>query len=360
MITGFRSIVVKFAAFALVSALLAVVLLNTMFNGVRGDSLGYTAEFADVAGLRVGDDVRVAGVRVGRVEGIRVVEGGAEVALQVKADQPLLDTTKIVMRYQNLLGQRYLALVQGADRGSRLAAGATIPLARTSPGFDLTELLNGFRPLFEALRPDDVNALATSLVKVLQGEGGTVESLLAQTGRLTNFLADRDQVVGEVLDNLTPVLVDLAGRGTELQSTVAELEALMTGLARDRKSIGASIDGMSQLAAAAGGEGAHGPRGEEVPHCDGHVHGQQAAVRRGDRVVRLDPGRARAGELVRERREHLPLLGDHRRRQRPGQPQRQRQRAVVGGVPMSERSERIIQHSSPRASCAPAAKRGRA
>jgi phospholipid/cholesterol/gamma-HCH transport system substrate-binding protein len=84
-------------------------------------------------------------------------------------------------------------------------------------------------------------------VKVLQGEGGTVESLLAQTGRLTNFLADRDAVVGQVLDNLTPVLTDLAGHGTELQGTVEELRALMTGLARDRKSIGSSIDGMSQL-----------------------------------------------------------------------------------------------------------------
>ena len=247
MITGFRSIVVKFCAFALVSVLLAVVLLNTMFNQIGGDTRGYRAEFADVAGLRVGDDVRVAGVRVGRVQGIDIGDGGAEVSFDLAADQPLLETTKIVMRYQNLLGQRYLALVQDADRGPRLAAGATVPLVRTSPGFDLTELLNGFRPLFEALRPDDVNALATSLIKVLQGEGGTVESLLAQTGRLTNFLADRDQVVGEVLDNLTPVLTDLAGHGTELQATVEELRALMTGLARDRKSIGASIDGMSQL-----------------------------------------------------------------------------------------------------------------
>jgi len=195
----------------------------------------------------VGDDVRVAGVPVGRVQGIRIVEDGAEVSFDLVADQALLETTRIVLRYQNLLGQRYLALVQGEERGARLAAGATVPLARTSPGFDLTELLNGFRPLFEALRPDDVNALATSLVKVLQGEGGTVESLLAQTDRLTNFLADRDQVVGEVLDNLTPVLTDLAGQGTELQATVEELRALMTGLARDRKSIGASLDGMSQL-----------------------------------------------------------------------------------------------------------------
>jgi phospholipid/cholesterol/gamma-HCH transport system substrate-binding protein len=186
-------------------------------------------------------------VRVGRVKDISVGSGGAEVAFEVASDQPVLDTTKIVMRYQNLLGQRYLALVQGPERGARLKPGATVPLARTSPGFDLTELLNGFRPLFEALRPDDVNALATSLVKVLQGEGGTVESLLAQTGRLTNFLADRDAVVGQVLDNLTPVLTDLAGHGTELQGTVEELRALMTGLAKDRKSIGASIDGMSQL-----------------------------------------------------------------------------------------------------------------
>ena len=247
MIAGFRWIVVKFAAFALVSVLLAVVLLNTMFNDVRGDTDSFHAQFTDVAGLRSGDDVRVAGVRVGQVKGISVGTGGAEVAFEVASDQPVLDTTKLVMRYQNLLGQRYLALVQGPDRGARLKPGATVPLARTSPGFDLTELLNGFRPLFEALRPDDVNALATSLVKVLQGEGGTVESLLAQTGRLTNFLADRDAVVGQVLDNLTPVLTDLAGHGTELQGTVEELRALMTGLAKDRKSIGASIDGMSQL-----------------------------------------------------------------------------------------------------------------
>jgi phospholipid/cholesterol/gamma-HCH transport system substrate-binding protein len=247
MIAGFRWIVVKFAAFVLVSALLAVVLVNTMLHGVSGDTRGYHADFIDVAGLRVGDDVRVAGVRVGRVRSIEVGHGGAEVGFEMAADQPLLATTKIVMRYQNLLGQRYLALVQGAERGPRLPAGATVPVSRTSPGFDLTALLNGFRPLFETLRPADVNALATSLVKVLQGEGGTVESLLEQTGRLTNTLADRDRVFGEVLDNLTPVLTDLAGRGSELRDTVRELEGLMTGLARDRKSIGASLDGMSQL-----------------------------------------------------------------------------------------------------------------
>lgn len=248
--TGLGRTAVKFGAFALVSALLFVVLVNTMTSGLGGDQRTYDAVFADVSGLRTGDDVKVAGVRVGRVQEISVTDDGARVRFQVREEQPLLESTRMVMRYQNLLGQRYLALVQGEDRGAELEDGATIPLDRTDPGFDLTELLNGFRPLFQVLRPADVNELSTSLVKVLQGEGGTVESLLQQTAELTTFLADRDEVIGEVLTNLTPVLDNLAGQGTELRSTVRELRALMTGLARDRKSIGRSIDGVSELVGA--------------------------------------------------------------------------------------------------------------
>ena len=247
MIAGFRSIVVKFSLFALIAALLGYLLVNTMLHGLSGDTRSFKAEFADVSGLRVGDDVRVAGVRVGRVQSVEITDAGAEVGFDLVDEQPLLSTTKLVMRYQNLLGQRYLALVQDEERGPAMKDGALVPLERTSPGFDLTELLNGFRPLFEALRPDDVNQLATSVIKVLQGEGGTVETLLRETGKLTNFLADRDSIVGEVLDNLTPVLVDMAGQGDELRGTVVELKALMEGLARDRESIGASIDGLSEL-----------------------------------------------------------------------------------------------------------------
>lgn len=245
--TGLKSIIVKFSAFALAAVLLGMLLLNTMLNGVNGDTRELKAQFTDVAGLRIGDDVRVAGVRVGRVTAIEITDRGADVTMAVRSKQPVLETTKVVTRYQDLLGQRYLALVQEGRRGTEMRPGATIPIARTSPGFDLTELLNGFRPLFETLKPEDVNTLATSLVKVLQGEGGTVETLLAQTSSLTNRVADRDEVFDRVLTNLTPVLQNMDGQGTELRATVRELRALMTGLARDRQSIGSSIDGMSQL-----------------------------------------------------------------------------------------------------------------
>ncbi len=258
--TGIKTVAVKVAAFTAVSILLLVLLMNTMANGISGDTNEFQAEFADVSGLGVGDDVKAAGVRVGKVTAIEVTDDGAMVDFELVDEQKIYDTTKIIMRYQNLLGQRYLQLSQEGARGDELEDGDTIPMFvdtgprndrwRTSAGFDLTELLNGFRPLFEILQPADVNQLATSMVKVLQGEGGTIEGLLQQTAGLTNFLADRDDVIGEVMTNLTPVLENLAGRGDDLRATVVELKNLMTGLARDRKSIGSSIDSISQLVGA--------------------------------------------------------------------------------------------------------------
>ncbi|MGH3414393.1 MAG: MCE family protein [Marmoricola sp.] len=253
MIAGFRSTLVKFLAFAAVALLLLLILYNTMAHGLGGNSRGYTAEFTNVSGLATGDDVRVAGVRVGEVRSIEVVPGGAEVGFALQDHQPLLANTRMVMRYQNLLGQRYLALEQPVRRGSELSAGATIPRSRTSPGFSLTALLNGFRPLFQTLRPSDVNRLAGEIVQVLQGEGGTVSDLLQETTRLTNFVGDRDRVIGQVLSNLTPVLQDMAGQGPELKSAVHQLGLLMTGLARNRRTIGTSISRLSHLMSSTSG-----------------------------------------------------------------------------------------------------------
>jgi phospholipid/cholesterol/gamma-HCH transport system substrate-binding protein len=258
--TGIKAVAAKVAAFTIVSIVLLVILANTMLNGLSGDKVAYSAEFSDVSGLAVGDDVKAAGVRVGRVTAIETTDDGALVDFELVEEQKIYDTTRVIMRYQNLLGQRYLQLQQEGPRGEELADGTTIPMFvdhgpardrwRTSPGFDLTELLNGFRPLFEILQPGDVNQLATSMIKVLQGEGGTIEGLLGQTAELTTFLADRDEVIGEVMTNLTPVLENLAGQGGELQATVVELKRLMTGLARDRKAIGGSIDSIGSLVGA--------------------------------------------------------------------------------------------------------------
>lgn len=231
METGLKSIAVKFTLFAIVAILLFVALFNTMTNRVPGDTHTISAEFTNVSGLRAGDDVRISGVKVGRVQRIEVKDNRiARVEFVVQSAQPITDTTKLTMRYQNLLGQKYLALTPGADGGERLADGDVIGLDRTSPGFDLTALLNGFEPLFNVLSPDDMNDLAANIVGVLQGESGTVESLLAETADLTGFLADRDEVFTEVVTNLTPVVENLAANSGEFDTAVVELRELMGSL----------------------------------------------------------------------------------------------------------------------------------
>lgn len=246
----FRSVYVKVVVFFIVSAILLLLLANTMADEVGGDTYAYQARFNEVSGLRPGDDVRVAGVQVGKVTSVEVdpsTRNTALVGFTLRTDQPLRSNAMLVMRYQNLLGQRYLSLVQPKEHGPVMAENSVVPLDRTSDGFDLTELLNGFRPLFDVLKPADVNKLTESVIKVLQGEGGTVASLLDQTAQLTNVLADRDQLFGAVFDNLTPVLVDLAGQGDELRDTISALSEFMAGLADERKTFGKTISDISKV-----------------------------------------------------------------------------------------------------------------
>ena len=133
-----------------------------------------------MTGLLKGDDVRIAGVRVGEVDGIAVDQGDrtlAKVTFSVDADRPVAISTRAQIRYRNLVGQRYVALTEGAGVGAA-AAPSTAPsrCAQTQPALDLTVLFNGFKPLFAALNPQDVNAFAMEIIKTLQGEGGDVNS----------------------------------------------------------------------------------------------------------------------------------------------------------------------------------------
>jgi phospholipid/cholesterol/gamma-HCH transport system substrate-binding protein len=245
-----RWIVVRFVIFALACLVVLVLLANTMMNQVAGGTRTYTADFTNVSGLRPGDDVRAAGVKVGRVQKVELHEGVGRVSFDLAEKQPLYADTRLSVRYQNLLGQRYLAMLPGSESTERLAAGATIPVSRTDPGFDLTALLNGFEPLFATLDPEQINRLSSSIIAVMQGQGGTIESLLSETATLTGNLADKDEVLGRVLDNLTPLLRDLSARSSEFEQTVGDLRTLMTGLAKERQSIGRSIDGVSELSEA--------------------------------------------------------------------------------------------------------------
>ncbi|MEH0938960.1 MCE family protein [Micromonospora psammae] len=243
----------KLLAFAAVTLLLTALLAQTLGAFPPG-GVTYRARFTDVTGLLPGDDVRVAGVKVGRVRDIRVVDDTvAEVTLTVTDDVPVATSVRAKIRYRNLVGQRYVALSEGPGEGRPLRPDGLIPLAQTTPALDLTVLFNGFRPLFTALDPDDVNKLAYEIIQVLQGEGGTVANLLRRTASLTNTLADRDAVVGRVITNLNGVLATLAERDRNLDQSISQLQEFVSGLSADRKAIGESLVSIGELTTATAG-----------------------------------------------------------------------------------------------------------
>ncbi len=195
----------------------------------------YLAEFTNVTGLENGDFVRIAGVEVGQVKEVEI-QPDTTALVEFTADQSVVLTegSRAVIRYDDLIGGRYLSLQEGAGSTARLKPGGMIPMARTSPALDLDALIGGFRPLFQALDPDQVNALSSQLIHALQGQGATINSFLAQTAALTNTLADRDRLIGEVIVNLNVVLGSLGDQSDQFAKAVDALSELM-GTLSDRK-----------------------------------------------------------------------------------------------------------------------------
>jgi len=239
----------KLAVFTVVSVLFATVLIAIMGRFGGGDSTEYKALFTDASLIDSGDDVRIAGIVRGKVEDVeRVDDSRALVTFSVSSDVELTTTTKAEIRYLDLVGGRYMALMPGGGNGEPLAANETIDVKNTRPALNLSAVFNGFAPLFAALSPDEVNELTGNIVEVLQGEGGTVQQLLSHTASLTTTIADREQLVGAVITNLNGVLATVDSRHGQLSELITELTEWTADLAEDRHEIGRSIDSIASAA----------------------------------------------------------------------------------------------------------------
>lgn len=252
---NFVAPLIKIVVFAVVTITLTALLGLTIANTNLGPTSGYTARFTDATGLNVGDDIRMSGVRIGQVTDISVADNKyADVRFDVEASRQLPGTVTATIKYRNLIGQRYVSLGIGSgDTNAILRSGDTIPVERTQPALNLTQLFNGFQPLFQALQPEDVNKLAGELIQVLQGEGGTIDSVLAHTASLATTIAGKDQVIGQVIDNLNTVLTTVNERTNEVTGLIDQLQQLATGLAQQRGSIGEAIGALGDLTTSTAG-----------------------------------------------------------------------------------------------------------
>jgi phospholipid/cholesterol/gamma-HCH transport system substrate-binding protein len=237
----------KFGAFGVVMVVLTAALF-AIFGQYRGGAAdGYSAVFADASSLRGGDSVRVAGIRVGTVKSVALqADNTVLVDFDASRDVKITSGTKVAVRYLNLVGDRYLELIDGPGSTRIEAAGSRIPLDRTEPALDLDLLLGGLKPVIQGLNAQDVNALTGSLIEILQGQSGDVESLFSRTASFTTAIADNGQMVQNLIDNLNEVVGTVAKDGDQLSSAVDRLEQLVTGLAADREPIGTAIEALSQ------------------------------------------------------------------------------------------------------------------
>lgn len=240
--TGSRAMIIKFGAFAAVMIVLTVFLFFIFGQYRTGSTNDYSALFNDVSRLKPGETVRIAGVRVGTVNSVSL-RTDKKVLVKFDADRNIVLTTgtRAVVRYLNLVGDRYLELVDGPGSTKTLPAGSQIPIERTAGALDLDLLLGGLKPVTRGLNPQDVNALSASLIQIFQGEGSTLESLLSKTSSFTNALADNNETVQALIDNLNVVVDTVNREGTKFSGAIDRLERLISALSQDRDTIGAAI-----------------------------------------------------------------------------------------------------------------------
>ncbi|NKQ51671.1 MCE family protein [Amycolatopsis sp. K13G38] len=233
---------------------LALAYLGVLLGGGTGGGaeVQVAAVFTNVSFLKPGDEVRIAGVHVGRVDTIGMrPDSTVSVAMSVSGAPQLTDGTAAAIRYKNLSGDRYVELSDGPGTGRPLTANDTIPVSRTTPALDLDVLVGGFEPLFQALSPDQVNQLSGSLIQVLQGQAGALSAFLAAVSSATSALADRDQLIGSVIDNLDATLRTFDQHSAQVADLLVQARDLVSGLAADRNTITGALSHLNDLSGTA-------------------------------------------------------------------------------------------------------------
>lgn len=229
--TGFKLTVFTIVT-VVVTTWLAMVIGNFSLVGGRYE---VAAQFSDATGVLKGDVVKAAGVTVGRVSGISIDNGVAVVSMEIDEDIELPAGVGAKVRFRNLIGQRMVTLQDDGPRTSDiLQAGDVIPLARTEPAFDLTELFNGLRPVIRSTNPQDINIVTHALVEALKGREDEFEGFVGNVALVSEMLAGKDRQISRLLENVNIVASDLRSRDSQLRNTLAQLNAFLTDVSASR------------------------------------------------------------------------------------------------------------------------------
>jgi phospholipid/cholesterol/gamma-HCH transport system substrate-binding protein len=237
-----RSMVIKVSLFALAMLLVAAGLVVVFGDFRFGPESTYHATFIDASRLKAGQKVRISGVPVGSVQGLKLNQDNSiDVEFVIDRRYTLYSSTRALIRYENLVGDRFLEITSGPGELRKLAPGATINAQHTEPALDLDALLGGLRPVFKGLDADKINTISSALIELLQGQGGALSNVLADTSAFSTALGQRDQLIGDAITNLNTVLGTIDERSAKFSASVDQLQQLITGLAKNKDSIAGAI-----------------------------------------------------------------------------------------------------------------------
>lgn len=203
-----------------VSVFLFVLVSNTLVNPVTVATRSYVAEYTDASGLHPDGDVRVRGVRVGKIDSVDLarVDGQnvAQVTFTIDRKYGIVRDTRLAIKFQALTGVRYMDVTNPAE-GYRDADLITrIPTTMTQPSFDVTALFNGLQPVLATLSPGEINTFTENASTFLTGDGSGLKPLLDSIRKLTEFVTDRQQVIATLIKNLARVAEGIGGGSKSL------------------------------------------------------------------------------------------------------------------------------------------------
>jgi phospholipid/cholesterol/gamma-HCH transport system substrate-binding protein len=241
-----KKLFIKVSVFAVVMMLVSAGLV-VIFGEFRfGATSSYHATFESAARLESGQKVRIAGVPVGTVTGLELTaDNNVDVAFNIDTRYQLYTSSQAMIRYENLVGDRFMEITSGPGELRKLPPGGTIAIENTEPALDLDALLGGLRPVVKGLDGKKINEITNAVIELLQGQGGALSEVLASTGSFTQNLAARDQLIGDVIENLNTVLATVDEKSAKFSASVDELQQLITGLAEGRDSIAGAIPPLS-------------------------------------------------------------------------------------------------------------------
>lgn len=205
---------------AVVAIILFILIANVIRQPIAAQELSYAAEFTDASGLHKDADVRVRGVRVGKVQSVRLErhDGGSVAAIDFTMDKQygVVSGSRLAIKYQALTGLRYVDIANPAEGYSATDLVKRIPTEMTQPSFDITALFNGLQPVIATLSPDEVNTFTSNVVSYLSGDGDGLAPMLDSIHKLTRFVADRQQIIATLMRNLSDVADGIGGNSKEL------------------------------------------------------------------------------------------------------------------------------------------------